>query len=246
MKGFFPIFRRQMSSYFFSPVAYVTMTMFLIVTGLNFWRMLARSMQNEIHVAGLLFGSEIFWIMATTSIALITMNLVAEEKTNRTIEPLLTAPITDTGLVLGKYVAAMLFFAIMCAPTFTYFIITGTLGGVMGAVETSHIVSGYILLALSSSFYIALGILISAAAPTQMVSAIVCFSISNMIFFSGNFHYTGMDRNIQQLIEAVSGIQHVFDFSRGIIDSRVVFLYLSGAVFLLFACVKTIESRHWK
>lgn len=246
MNGFVPIFRRQLSSYFFSPIAYVTMTMFLMITGLNFWRMLMQSVDEEVPAAALLFGSEVFWIMAITAITLVTMSLVAEEKCNRTIEPMLTAPITNTSFILGKYAAALLFFAVICLPTLAYFLLAENMAAGTDSIVSGPVFCGYLLLLLVAGFYIALGLLISAAAPNQTVSAIICFSISSAIFFAGHFHYTGIDRTIQFVVETISGIQHVSDFTRGIIDSRVVLMYISGTVFLLFASIKTVESRHWK
>ena len=245
MRAFSAIFRRQLAAYFYSPIAYVTIVIFLIVSGMSFCRMLSLSMEERIQIGVLMFGSVFFWFVVLVCITMITMHLFAEEKRAGTIEMLLTAPVTDTQVVLAKYFGALTFFVLMCMPTVIYIIVLKVFSSSVEPLDIVPVTTGYLAFILIGAFYIAFGLLVSSLTRSQVVAGMICFAGICMFFFSGNFQHVAYSRNVEFILQHISSIDHILDFSHGIVDTRPVVLYLSGVIFLLFTTVKIIEARHW-
>lgn len=246
MRNFSALFRRQLAAYFYSPVAYVTLAAFLFVAGLGFTRLITQSLEERMQLGDLMFGSMFFWVMVLAAVALITMHLIAEEKRSGTIETLLTAPVTDTQVVLAKYGAALALFAVMCVPTVLYAVILKMFAAGSQLFDPLSLLTGYAMLFLIGASYIAFGLFASALTRSQAAAAVLCFTGISLAFFCDNFQYVLHDATLESVLNYVSSIQHILDFSRGVIDTRPVVLCFSGIAFFLFATVKVIESRHWK
>ena len=237
---------RELASYFLSPLAYITITVFLIVTGLNFWKLSVESLGGSIPFATLLFGPALFWIMLLVVITVITMRLFAEEKRNGTIELLMTAPVRDTEVVMGKFLAAILFLVAACAPTAAYPLVLRALSTGVAELDHGQMATGYVGLALIAAFYVSIGLFVSSLTKSQVVAAMLTFAVLCTVFFIEHFHYMIPGRAAAQpVVDYVSTVQQVLDFSRGILDTRAVVLYVSGTVYMLFATVKIMESRRW-
>ncbi|MBU4200116.1 MAG: ABC transporter permease [Verrucomicrobia bacterium] len=246
MMVIFILFRRQLTAYFFSPMAYVTMVVFLTVAGLSFCRLISQSMEESLKIGDLLFGSMLFWLMVIVSITLITMQVFAEEKRSGTLESLLTAPVTDTQVVAAKYAAALVFFAIMCAPTALYVVVLRLFTATLEGMDLVPVVTGYAMLMLIGAFFIAFGLFASSLTRSQLVSAMLGFGGISLFFFADTFQFLGHGGFGSRVLDYLSSVQHMVDYTQGIVDTRPVVLYLSGIVFFLFAAVKVIESRQWK
>lgn len=246
MNAFTPLFRRQLASYFYSPIAYVTMVVFLAVSGLSFCRMLSRSLVERLQIGDLVFGSVFFWFIVLVAITLITMHLLAEEKRAGTIETLLTAPVTDTQVVMAKYFGALIFFVVVCAPTVLYVIIIRIFSPEVGSFDIVPVITGYLVFFLISACYIAFGLFVSSLTRSQVVAGMLCFAGICLAFFSDSFQYIAPGRNNEIIFGHVSSVRHILDFSQGIVDTRPVVLYLSGVIFFLFSTVKVMETRQWK
>ena len=245
MRAFSAIFRRQLAAYFYSPIAYVTIVIFLIVAGMSFCRMLSLSMEERIQLGDLMFGSVFFWFVVLVCITMITMHLFAEEKQTGTIEMLLTAPVTDTQVVLAKYFGALTFFVLMCMPTVLYIIVLKVFSFSVKPFDIVPVITGYLALLLIGAFYIAFGLLVSSFTRSQAVAGMICFTGICMLFFSGKFQYVAHGCNVDLILQHISSVDYILDFSHGIIDTRLVVLHLSGVIFLLFTTVKIVEARHW-
>ncbi len=246
MPVFLTLWRRQLAAYFYSPLAYVTLAVFLAVSGLSFCRLVLQSTEESLKIGDLLFGSIYFWLMVIAAAALITMQVFAEEKRSGTLEALLTAPVTDLQVVAAKYLAAVAFFAILCAPTALEIVVLRLGGATPDGLDLVPVAAGYALLLLIGAFFIAFGVCMSALTRSPAAAAMLTFTGISLFFFKDNFQVLIGGGRGGRVFDYLSSVQHVLDFAQGIVDTRPVALYLSGIVFFLFAAVKAIEARQWK
>lgn len=246
MRAWSALYRRQVAAYFYAPMAYVVMSVFWCVAGLNFFRLLDQSLEERLRVGDLLFGSLFFWVTTLAAIAVSTMHLLAEEKRAGTLEALLTAPVTDTEVVLAKYAGALTFFGALCAPLLTYLGWVRLCALEPLAVDGSAVVAGYGMFFLIVAFYLAFGLWISSLTRSQVTAAMLCFGGTSVLFFVDNLSYVARGDRIEAWLDAVSAVRHLLDFSQGIVDTRPLVFYVSAIAWLLFAAVKSLEARHWK
>ncbi len=246
MNVFFTLFRRQLSAYFYAPIAYVTLVVFLTVSGLSFCRLVTQSLEERLNIGDLLFGSIYFWLMLIVAITLITMQVFAEEKRSGTLESLLTAPVTDIQAVAAKYFAALVFFVILCAPTALYLPVLRIFSSSLAGLDLVAVATGYGMLLLIGAFFVAFGVFASSLTRSPVVAAMLSFTGISLFFFEDNFKALGRGVVDARVFDYLSTVQHMVDFAQGVVDTRPVVFYLSGIVFFLFATVKAIESRQWK
>ncbi|NOY22756.1 MAG: ABC transporter permease subunit [Acidobacteria bacterium] len=221
VKRVYPIFKREFGSYFVSPVAYIVISIFLILAGWFFFSTFFLYNQAELRnffaLLPLLFA---FIIPA------ITMGLVADELNVGTYETLLTLPVTVTDVVLGKFFAALAFCAIMLVPTLAYAVSIAFLGD----LDPGPVIGGFIGALFLAGAFAAIGIFASSLTKNQIIAFIIgtaiCFVltlIDKMLFFLpdsmlGFFQYMGADRHFQNI-------------AKGVLDSRD-FLYFISVMFL--------------
>src|ERR1700681_1858653 len=124
MRKFYTLFWREVSGYFYSPIAYVVLVFFLLVSGVDFYFQISFMNQRQLQytVQEAFFNSVFFWFAFVLIFPLITMRLFAEEFKLGTIEPLMTAPVRDSQVVLAKYTGALVFYIILWLPTLLYFL----------------------------------------------------------------------------------------------------------------------------
>ena len=248
MRAFLTIWRRELAAYFLSPIAYVTTIFFLVLLGFSFWLLASFLVDGPagLAVMQVLFDSLFFWIAILIVVPVITMRLFADEKRSGTIEMLMTAPVTDTQVVMGKYAGALCFFIIMWLPTLSFAYILRAFSPLTVTIDFGPMLGGYLGALLVGAFYIAIGVFASALTSNQIIAAIVSFVLFGVYFFAGLFTYAARTDWVQDAAGYISALAHMTDFSQGIIDSRPVVFYLSCTVFMLFAAVKVVESRKWK
>jgi ABC-2 type transport system permease protein len=248
MKAFFAMWRRELAGYFLSPVAYVVSIFFLVVMGLVFW-LLASALVNGppgVSVMNVLFATPFFWMVMLVVAPVLTMRLIAEEKRAGTFETLLTAPVSDTAVVLAKYAGAVSFYVILWVPTLAYFFILREFSSVVAPVDAGPMLGGYLGALLVGLFYLAIGLFCSALTSNQIIAAIMGFSLMGVFFFVGLLGYVAHDELLRKVCLYVSSYDHMYDFSRGAVDTRPVVLYLTGTALMLFATVRVVEARKWK
>ena len=227
-------------------MAYVIMVAFLVVAGLSFCRPLGQHLGEQIGIGELLFGAPCFWVAVLAAIALITMPLFTEERRTGTLEMLLTAPVTDLQVVLGKYAGALVFFLLVTTPTAAYFILLKAMASGMAEMDWMPIFTGYLILWLIGSCFIAIGMFVSALTRSQVVAAVGCFIAVSILFFLDTVRLILPGAAVQDALMYLSSTLHIQDFAQGIVDTRPIVLYGSLAVFFVFATVKAIEARQWK
>jgi ABC-2 type transport system permease protein len=248
MRNTWIIFKREMMAYFFSPIAYLMGMGTLLPTGFSFYA-IVRILNQEpgpYTPSDWFFNGMFTWIILLFVVPVITMRLFSEEKKTGILEGIMTAPVTDTEYVLGKYFSAMVFYVVMWAPTFSYIFILRHFAKDSTPLDLGPTIGGYIGLFLFGVLLNAIGCFASALTRNQIIAAIVTFAFILAFFLTGIFFYfnsSGTDRNI---FEYVSMLTHAQELTRGVLDWKRVVFYFSGAFFFLFLTHRVIQSRQWK
>lgn len=247
MRTFFILWKRELASYFLSPIAYVMVMFFLFVMGYTFWMLLNILAHGVVSatVMNELFGSIFFWITLLILIPLITMRLFAEENRSGTIELLMTAPVTETQVVLSKYAGALSFYLVMWLPTLAYVYVLRHYDPLM-SVDLGPLASGYLGALLLGAFYLSAGLLMSSLTRNQIVAAMSSFALVTVAFFAGFMPYISRSETVRDAGRHFSAVLHMMDFARGMVDTRPVVLYLTSTAFLLFTTIKILEMKKWK
>ena len=236
MDSIFTIYKKEMRSYFTSPVAYIVIVVFLIITGWFFTSNLfiggAVTMRGVLDIIPFIL---IFFIPA------ISMRTFAEEKKTGTIELLLTKPITDFDIIFAKFLSTLSFAALALAPTIIYVISLSFLG----SLDYGSIISAYIGLILMSGVLVSIGIFASSLTENQVIAFIVCFLIVFALFMLNKI-LIYMPTGIVSILEYISTDYHFGSISRGVIDSRDIIYYLSGIAIMMFFTKTSLERRKWR
>ena len=236
MRKILAISGKEVRSYFSSPIAYVVMAMFLLITGYFF----AYYVDNTLAVLDGLFS---LWpvIMLMLVASLLTMRLLAEEQKLGTIELLLTAPVRDWEVVIGKYLASLAVFAVMLGLTLYYPLLLFWFGD----PDPGPIFSGYLGLFLLGASFLSVGLLASSLTSNQIVSAVLAFGLLILMLVmagAGGF-VSGAPAEVMSYI---SLSVHLGDFVKGVIDTTDIVYYLSFIALFLFLTVRSLETRRWR
>lgn len=246
MNAFLATLSRELRAYFFSPLAYIVMAVLLLVNGFVFW-LIVSFLSDPRAAAGapleLFFGQTFFfWLILLFMTPVLTMRLLSEERRSGTIEVLMTAPITEAQVVLGKYVAALSFYIALWVPTLAY-------AGVIaryGAVDWGPVASGYLGVAGVGALFLAVGVLASAVTRSQLIAALLTFVILVPMFTFGLLENLVNNEIAKQVFGYLNLWQHMDDFAKGIVDSRRLVYYASATVFLLFLATRTLAVKKWR
>ena len=248
MKAFLALWRRELSSYFVSPIGYVVLIFFLVFNGISFSFLVDILSQDEgaMKIINHLFSWIFFWIAMMITVPVITMRLFAEEKRSGTIETLMTAPVTDAAVVMSKFAGAMTFFIIMWLPTLVYAHLLQRFSSILTTIDLRPMFAGYLGVCLLGSFYVSIGLLASSLTRNQIVAAIASFGLICVAFFAGFLPHLSSAGSHQELEAYISSIDHMRQFSIGMVDTRPIVLYITGTALMLFATVRVVEARKWK
>ena len=240
------IYTRELLAYFYSPMYYAVATAFLLLLGLAFYFSVGvSSPQAPPPPAELssVFHASVFFL--TFIIPVVTMRLFAEEFRHGTIEPLMTAPLSDWQVVLGKYFAALTVFVALYLPTAVFAV---TLF-IVGEPDPGKMAMGYVGVLLAAGLFTAVGLLASTLTRDQVVAAILGI-IFNLSFWLVNAA-TRFDRVretewLREALRYVVFYRHFDTMVSGVADSRDIVYFVSFIVFLLFVAVRVVESRKWR
>ena len=230
-----PIYKREIRSYFNSPIAYVVIVVFLAILGWfftsNLFLMNVASMRIVFELVPLIF---LFFVPA------ITMRLLAEEKKSGTLELLTTKPVRDSEIVLGKFLAAWTLLAAALAPTVIYLITIVSLG----KVDLGPVVSGYFGLFLMGGVYIAVGLFASSLTENQIIAFILSFLMVFVLFILDKILMYVPDA-LASTFEFLAIDYHFSNIVRGVIDSRNLIYFGSLLGFSLFLATVSLQRRKW-
>lgn len=240
MKNIFSIFKKELRSYFSSPIGFVFIIFYLLVANAFYFFVQDFFKQGQVSMRG--YFAALPWIFLFF-VPAITMRLWSEEKKMGTIELLLTMPIKEFEVVLGKFFASFTFLAItllfsMSIPfTLLY----------LGKPDIGVIVGSYLGALFLGSAYLAIGLYISSLTENQVVAFIISLAIIFVLLLIGIAPgYLNSLGALVSICEYVSLLSHFNNITRGVIDSRDVIYYSSVVVLFLYLNVKNIEARKWK
>ena len=241
MKNIISICGKELYTYFVSPIAYFVCFVFIAVTGFLFRAIFFY--ESEINGSGtavmqVVFGNiSIILLFFTPAM---TMKLFAEERKSGTIELLLTSPVTDTQMVLGKFLASLSLLLIMLLLTFLFPILILP----FGQLDIGPISSGYLGLLLLGSCFLSLGLLFSSMSKNQVVSALTSFGLLLTLWVIGFLSNHG--GKLGEILAYLSLTEHFEEFARGVVSLKHAVYYLSFTIVCLFATVKSVESSKWR
>ena len=231
------IFKKELKSYFNSPMAYIFLVVFAIVTGYfftnTFFLFNQSNMRALFNIVPLVY---LFFIPA------ITMGLIAREKNIGTMEVISTLPIKDVEFVVGKFLSALSLIALGLAFTLIHFI---TLVNVGTNIDYGAVFTGYIGLLMLGSVYASVGTFASSVTDNQVIAFIISVFIVLVFFLMDKMLYF-MPVSIAGLIQYISVDYHLSNISRGVIDSRNIIYFASLIGFFLFTTVRVLEIRKWR
>jgi ABC-2 type transport system permease protein len=250
MKALFTVFRKELRSYFSSPIAFVVLFVFLVISGIFFFLYLQSFAEaqfdprlqfveegvnlNEIVIRPF-FGtiSVVFLLL----IPLMTMRLIADERRSFTAELLFTSPVRITSIIMGKYLASLLLFGVMIILSAVYILVLVKYGN----PDLGPILSGYLGLFLMGASFLAVGIFASALTENQMIAAVISFGVLLVFWIMGATSSAG-----DSVFGYLSIINHFENFAKGVIKVTDVTYYLSFTFLGLYLAYITLDSERWK
>lgn len=228
---------KEFRSHLTSPTAYIVTFVFLLITGTFFSTYLTGTGYTDTSISGFLNPGNLLLLLFAS---VLTMRLLAEEKKLGTWELLLTAPVRDSEVVLGKFVGSLGVLMSMLALTLYYPLLLVWFGD----PDIGPIVTSYIGLILLGSSAMAVGLFASSVTSNQIVAAVISGAILFALWFVGSAASL-VPANIGELLAYVSLMGHFSDFTMGIIDTRAIIYYLSIIALFLFFTIRSIETGRW-
>lgn len=240
----FAIWKRELRSYLVSPIAYAVTVAWLIFSGLvfsmfaEFYASNPSSGGSDSPLSSFFGATLLFFLPLLVFVPILTMRLIAGEKSGGSYEALLTAPVSDWAITFGKYAAALVFYAMLWLPTLVYVWITSQYGDVDGG----SVLASYFGVFVVGASFVAVGLLMSAISPNQIVAATLTFLALGMLFVAGILQYNAQGTT-RQLLSYMSVLSHMQSFSKGVVDSRALVFHSSIVAFSLFCTARVIEWR---
>ena len=250
-----PIYKKELRLYFTSPVAYVLLTIFLLIAGWFFYTIfsyftrasmqmamqpqMARELNVTESVLRPLFSNLSVILLLVTP--LITMRLFAEERRAGTIELLLTYPVRDGAVLMAKYLAALTLYATMLAGTLAYPVLMLV---VRATPEWGPLATGYLGLLLMGAMFLGIGVFASSLTENQIVAAIVAFGISLMFWIVG-WPAEFVGGPLGTVLTHVSILEHNDSFTKGVLDTKDIIYFVDFIALTLLLTLRSLESRRW-
>jgi len=255
MSNILAITQKELKGYFASPIAYVVIGFYALIFGFFFYSLVLYFDRQSMQMLGLGAGSPPVnvnenmirpaflnaMVVFLFVLPMITMRTYAEEKRSGTIELLLTSPLTDFQIIMGKFLGAMSLYAAMLAVTLIHI----ALLFMAGKPEWIPILTTYLGLLLMGGCFIAVGLLISSLTKNQIVAVMVTFTVFLMLWVI-NWIASFVGPTAQQVLNYLSITDHLDDFTRGIIDTKHVVYYVSFIGFGLFLTARAVDTERWK
>jgi len=254
MRNVWIILRKEVRSYFVSPVAYILLAIFAVIFGFFFWNILGffvfRGMEiqmrgqgfpmnvNEEVIRPLLSNVSVIGLFL---IPIITMRLFAEEKRTGTIELLATSPVSDVEVILGKWLAAVVMYASMLLLTALNFLFVFR----YGHPDWKPLVIGYLGLLLQAGALLAIGTFISTLTKNQIIAGAATFGVCLLLWvleWVSSYETATWAR----VLSYMSVITHFESFAKGLLDSKDAFFFITLIFFALFLTARSLESLRWR
>jgi len=254
MNNILAIAHKELKAYFSTPIAYVVIGFFAFLWGYFFYALLLYFNQQSLQLGGvegqggtninqqlirpLFMNASVIMLFV---LPLITMRTYSEEKRSGTIELLLTSPLTDFQIIMGKFVGAMGLYAAMLALTLIHMALLFSYGN----PEWRPVVTGYLGLLLMGGCFISVGLLISSLTKNQIVSGMVTFAVF-LLLWVVNWIASFTGPTTQNVLNYLSITDHFDDFTKGILDTKHLVYYFSVIAFGLFLTARSVDTERWR
>lgn len=240
MRNILTIARKEIYTYFASPMAYIIAAVFLAVSGVFFISDLGNT--ELARLTGFLFGAI---VLLTVIAPLLTMRLIAEEQKMGTLELLMTAPVREREVVLGKFIGALtILLAMLVLTAFYPFILK-----VFSDPDLGPVFSGYLGLLLFGAAFLSIGLLASAVTSNQILAAVLGLGLLLLLWLASAASGFAQGPNwawAKPIVDYVSLTNIYVDFLSGVIDTRAVIFLVSLTVTVLFITTRAVEARRWR
>jgi ABC-2 type transport system permease protein len=231
------IMRKELQTYFFSPVAYIVFASFMLVVGYLFWIVLATSKLATLEP--LLYNAAFILLLASP---VLTMRLISEERRNNTMELLLTSPISPVEIVIGKFLACFVLYLVLIVLTLQF---PAILSHFSANFDMGPVYSGYIGLMLLGAAFISLGLFASAVTENQIIAAMLSFG-GLLLFWIFGWARHALDNTLGNVLGRLSLFERFSDFLKGIVDSGNVIFFVVFTLTWLFLATRVLESDRWR
>ena len=242
----FTLYKKELSSFFSSLMGYLTIIVFLLLTGLMLWVFRTSFNILDYKYAGLdglfLLGPFLYLFL----IPAITMRMLAEEKKNGTMELLLTKPLSEFTIVLSKFLAGFTLVFISLIPTLIYYWAVYRLGDPMGNIDTGSVVGSYIGLLFLGAAFVAIGLFASSLTSNQIIAFIIAALLCAFCYMGFDSLYALVHGKFALLLRSLGLQAHYESISRGVVDTRDVIYFLSVIVFFLMLTRMVLQLRYWR
>ena len=230
------IFRREVLSYFTSPIGYIFLAAFYASSAVIFSVV---SLENGSTQLDSVFMN--LMIILIVLIPILTMRTISEEKKNKTDQRLLTSPVSLFGIVAGKFLAAFLIYVLGVAITLVYAVVVSA----FAAPDWTVILGNIVGLVLLGAAFIAVGIFCSSFTENQIVSAVVSFIALTMLYLFTTIGNLIPIEFISNIFSKLSFLERYYGFTYGLFDLSNVLFFISATVVFLFLSVRVLERRRW-
>ncbi len=250
MQAYWTLTRRELGAYFLSATGYIILAAAMFLMGFSFVVMLVKLQQDAtpMPITELFYLTPFFWFILLLSTPVITMRLFSLEKFSGTFETLMTAPVTDLEVVLAKFTAGLVFYFVMWLPLVGCLLIVGRYTSHSGGFDPGVLGSTFLGILLLGCLFISIGCCASALTRSQVTAAMLGLGFGATLFLLGVLadHIPVQSTWQAQVLAALAFFDQMHDFSRGILDTRALVLYLSLSFFFLYLTLRIVESRRWK
>ena len=249
MRGFWPIFKRELFALFVTPLAWVAITSFLLLQGLHFFLIIvnfatapADSMGDSGPVQSFFGQTMLMYVPLLVVCPLLTMRSFAEERRSGTIESLLTAPVGSAGVTLAKYAAPFVTYAAMWAPTLLYMVVILMQ---KGEIDWRVVGTSYATVLAIGGGYLAIGVMTSALSQSQLTAAVLSALAISGLFFFGMAEFIIPDGAVHDIATHLSVWTQMNDASRGLLDSRRLIYDATVIALPLFITTRAVDAWRW-
>ena len=244
------LYKRELSSYFHSGVAYIVLFGTALVQSIEFLFIATKVAQihyTEQSVMQIFFTWPLLWVLLLIQVPLITMRVFSEELKLGTIEMLLTAPVRDWDVVIAKFLGALSFFLVLWLPVALDLTALQIFSAPPPPVYWSQIGLTVLTIVLVGSFYVSIGVFTSALTKNQIIAAVLCFALLFIPFGISLLRWIqNLNENLLAWVSYVSTPEHLQNAVQGIFDSRPLVYYLTASLLMLYLAKSVLESRRLK
>jgi ABC-2 type transport system permease protein len=248
VRSFWPIYKRELFAFFVTPLAWVLITVFLVVQGMNFFWIVdtfatrAEGMSDQSPLSAFFGNTILLYLVLFLLVPPMTMRLFAEERRSGTIESLMTAPVSSASVVLAKYAAVVTTYTAMWAPTILYVVILQRAGG----VDWKAAGASYLGVLLVGAGYLSVGLLMSALTKSQFLALVLTALVILGLFILGIGEFIAREGSVtKDICSHVSVWAQMTDFSSGVVDTRHVVFAGTLILLPLYMATRAVDAWRW-